>query len=317
MVSKVTPDTMMSASRLPSLMGYSKYNTPNDELQYSIRALQGLERPDIGNEAMAWGNSMEPLILSEAGSRLQLSDVVLDYPEAKYHPTMKLCCSLDGTGDGRGQLVSSDPDKGIFVIGQDSICLAGVGVLEAKLTSTKPEDFPALYRGPIQLQGQMDIMRAQWGAVCVLYGGTELRIFLFEPHIVTVTQISQAVTDFQRRLDIWAADNLVEFYPPVSSRDADRMYPAGKDIEVILPAPAAGLIEQIKEAQAEATTAEKNRSDAEAALKVLMGEATAGVIGSYQVSWPMRNYAAKPAKLSSAKPAYSIRQTTLSIKDRK
>ena len=33
MVSKVTPDTMMSASRLTAVMGLSKYRTPNDELE--------------------------------------------------------------------------------------------------------------------------------------------------------------------------------------------------------------------------------------------------------------------------------------------
>lgn len=317
MVSKVTPDTMMSASRLPSLMGYSKYNTPNDELQYSIRALQDLERPDIGNEAMAWGNQMEPLILSEAARRLELSDVVLDHSTACYHPAIPLCCSLDGTGDGRGQVIRTDPDKGIYVIGQDSINLHGVGVLEAKLTSVKPEDTPALYRGPIQLQGQMDILQAQWGAVCVLYGGTELRIFLFAPHVKTVTRIVEAVRDFQRRLDNWKVTGEIDFYSPSSSKDADRMYPEAEDIEVMLPPTAEQLVEKIRVAQAAALQAETDRSKAEADLKVLMGTATTGVIGNYRVSWPMRHYSAKPAKVTPAKEAYSIRQSNLSIKERK
>jgi hypothetical protein len=65
MVNKVTPDTMMSASRLPSIMGLSKYQTPNDELEFSINALKGLDRPDIGNESMAWGNTLEPVILAK------------------------------------------------------------------------------------------------------------------------------------------------------------------------------------------------------------------------------------------------------------
>ena len=59
MVNKVTPDTMLSASRLPSVMGISRYQTPNDELEYSIRALRGEDRPDIGNESMNWGNQLE------------------------------------------------------------------------------------------------------------------------------------------------------------------------------------------------------------------------------------------------------------------
>ena len=59
------------------------------------------------------------------------------------------------------------------------------------------------------------------------------------------------------------------------------------------------------------------RSKAEADLKVLMGTATTGVIGNWKVSWPMRSYSAKPAKVIPAKEAYSIRQSNLSIKERK
>ncbi len=40
MSGKLTPDYMMSASRLPALLGLSRYQTPNDELQYSINAVQ-------------------------------------------------------------------------------------------------------------------------------------------------------------------------------------------------------------------------------------------------------------------------------------
>ncbi len=39
MAGKLTDDKAMSASRLPGLMGFSKYSTPNDELQFSINAI--------------------------------------------------------------------------------------------------------------------------------------------------------------------------------------------------------------------------------------------------------------------------------------
>ena len=204
MVSKVTPDTMLSASRLPAVMGLSRYRSPNEELDYSIRAIRGEEREDIGNEAMAWGNQLEPLILATAAERLQLTDLVAEHPEARFHAELPLCCSLDGTADGRGQVITSDPDKGIYVVGQDSITLDGVGVLEAKLTAVAPEEMPALYRGPVQLQAQMDIIQAKWGAVCVLYQGTELRVFLFAPHAQTLAGIAQVATEFQAKLEkLW------------------------------------------------------------------------------------------------------------------
>ena len=91
MVNKVTPDTMLSASRLPSVMGISKYQTPNDELEMSINAINGKERPDIGNESMSWGNQLEPLILNEAAKRLLLTDVVIDHDKPFFHPSIPLC----------------------------------------------------------------------------------------------------------------------------------------------------------------------------------------------------------------------------------
>jgi len=37
--------------------------------------------------------------------------------------------------------------------------------------------------------------------------------------------------------------------------------------------------------------------------------------GRYKVSWPMRHYKASPEKITPAKEAYSIRQSTLTIKE--
>ena len=135
MAGKLTDDKSMSASRLPGLMGFSKYSTPNDELQFSINAIDGKERPDIGNEAMGWGNTLEPVILEEAANRLGLIDVDTQINKAFTHEVIPLSCSLDGVGLGNGQEITTDPDKGIYVVGQDSIILDGPGVLEAKLTA--------------------------------------------------------------------------------------------------------------------------------------------------------------------------------------
>jgi predicted phage-related endonuclease len=315
MAGKKTPNTMLSASRLPAVMGLSKYSTPNDELEFSIAAIRGDEQANKQNESMAWGDRLEGVILWEVARRLELIDVNLNHEQAYYHDSLPLCCSLDGTGDGHGQVMTTDPDRGIFVIGQDNIQLDGVGVLEAKLTAVSPEDAPALYRGPIQLQGQMDIVKAKWGAVCVLYRGTELRIFLFAPHVQTVEAISQVTTDFQARLDKFKLSGGVDFYPPASSDDADRMYPVAEDKTVQLDSEAEYLAAKILDAKQRATQAETDRADAEKDLKVLLGDAKAGVAGKYEIKWPMRGFKAQPQKIVPAKEAYSIRQSTLSIKE--
>ena len=315
MAGKKTPDTILSASRLPALMGLSKFSTPNDELELSINAIKGDERDNKQNESMGWGDRLEPLILREAAKRLELVDLVLDHDQAYYHDSLPLCCSLDGTGDGRGQVITTDPDAGIFVIGQESITLDGVGVLEAKLTAVQAEDAPALYRGPIQLQAQMDIMQAKWGAVCVLYRGVELRIFLFEPHTQTLEAIKQVTLDFQRRLDKFKDTGEIDFYPPANSEDADRMFPVAEDKTVQLDSEAELLAWKILDAKQRATQAETDRAAAEKDLKVLLGEAKAGVAGKYEIKWPMRSYQAQPQRVVPAKEAYSIRQSTLSVKE--
>jgi predicted phage-related endonuclease len=316
MSGKLTPDYMMSASRLPALLGLSRYQTPNDELQYSINASKGLPREDKQNEAMAWGDRIERLILLETAKRLELLELSTEFDSAFFHKTLPLACSLDGWAHGRGQKIRTDMDAGIIVVGQDEIMLDGYGVLEAKLTAVSPEEMPALYRGPVQLQAQMDIMQARWGAVAVLYQGTVLRIFLFEPHKQTLETIKTAVLEFQNKIEKYKATGEIDYYPPANSKDADRMYPAADEAVVVnLPGRAEQLADQILAANAAIKEAEGKRSEAETELKAMLGQASKGTVGRFEIRWPMRSYKATPEKVVPAKDAYSIRQSTLSIKE--
>jgi len=316
MSGKLTPDYMMSASRLPALLGLSRYQTPNDELQYSINASKGLPREDKQNEAMAWGDRIERLILQETAKRLELLELSTEFDSAFFHKTLPLACSLDGWAHGRGQKIRTDMDAGIIVVGQDEIMLDGYGVLEAKLTAVSPEEMPALYRGPVQLQAQMDIMQARWGAVAVLYQGTVLRIFLFEPHKQTLETIRTAVLEFQNKIEKYKATGEIDYYPPANSKDADRMYPAADEAAVVnLPGRAEQLADQILAANAAIKEAEGKRSEAETELKAMLGQASKGTVGRFEIRWPMRSYKATPEKVVPAKDAYSIRQSTLSIKE--
>jgi predicted phage-related endonuclease len=316
MAGKLTDDREMSASRLPGLMGFSKYSTPNDELQFSINAIDGKERPDIGNEAMAWGNTLEPVILTQAAQRLGLESFDVEITTPYTHPDIALQCSLDGVGYGNGQEITSDPDKGIYVVGQDSIKLDGPGVLEAKLTKTMPEDVPHLARGPIQLQGQMLVTGHKWGAVCVLYQGIELRVFLFARHHETQQAISQAVELFDSKLLKYKETGEIDWYPPASSKEMDRIYPtAASKEEVPLPLNISVLAQGILENKAAIKAAEASIDEAEKLIKEALGQAEKGRAGRFVISWPMRNYKAAAERLVPAKPAYSVRQSTLSIKE--
>lgn len=316
MAGKLTDDREMSASRLPALMGFSKYSTPNDELQYSINAIDGKDRPDIGNEAMAWGNTLEPVILAEAAKRLAIERFNTDIRVPYRHERIALQCSLDGIAEGDGQVVRTDADRGIFVVGQDEIALDGPGVLEAKLTKTQPEDVPHLARGPIQLQGQMLVTGHKWGAVCVLYQGIEMRVFLFAPHKETQSAIVKAVGEFESRLETYRQTGGIDWYPPQTSKELDRIYPAAaEDAELELPAAAEIKAEIIAGGKAKIREIEASIEAAEKELKQLLGQAAKGRAGHYLVSWPMRHYKAQPEKLMPAKDAYSVRQSTITVKE--
>jgi hypothetical protein len=316
MAGKLTSDKEMSASRLPGLMGFSKYSNPNDELQFSINAIDGKERPDIGNEAMAWGNTLEPVILGQACERLGIEGK-FDITEPYKHRDIALQCSLDGIGYGNGQVVVTDADKGIFVVGQDSIKLDGPGVLEAKLTKTMPEETPHLARGPIQLQGQMLVTGHKWGCVCVLYQGIEMRIFLFAPHAQTQSAIIKAVEEFDSKLLKYKETAEIDWYPPSSSKDMDRIHPYAVKEEIELPPEAEQWAGVILQAKQDIRDAEAEIVKAETYLKQLLGQAERGRAGSTTISWPMRSYKAQPARMVEAKEAYVVRQSTLTVKELK
>lgn len=318
MVGKVTPDDMASASLLPAIMGLSKYASPNDALLGCIDSIEGRPRPDIGNEAMAWGNTMEPIILKEAALRLGLDNLDLSHDRPYFHQFWRLACSLDGTAIGRGQRIEHDPEHGICVLGANSIILDGLGVLEAKLTAAEVEDSPPLWRGPVQLQAQMAITGSNWGAVCTLYRGVSLRIYLFAPHEITLKAIEKAILEFESKLTMYRESKTIDYYPPLDSADADRTWGQANDEQPIDLEPSdAELCNELLSEKRKISSSEKRIDEIEAILKYKMREASSANAGGYSIKWPMRFYEAKPEKITPAKEAYSKRQSTLTIKEKK
>ena len=323
MVGKVTRDDQASASILPEIMGLSPFQSPNDCLTRAIGAKKGEERPPFKVEAADWGNVMERHILMEACVRLGLDDPDLDYDTAFTHKTLPLACSLDGSADGMGKVIKHDPDAGIYVMDGDEITLEGFGVLEAKLTAIEPQDSPPLYQGPIQLQAQMEILEAKWGAVCTLFRGTKLRIYLFKPHQPTLDAIAHHVREFQAKLDKFDETGEIDYYPPKDSEDAQRTWgKANEDAPpVTLPEEAERLADNILHLKAEIKrmeeliTGTEENPGLEAKLKKMLMTHTTGIAGKYRITWPVRHYKAQPQRIVAAKEASTIRQSTLTIKE--
>ena len=317
MVGKKTPNDIITASRLPALFNASPWDTQNDLLASVLADIEGKPdpKPFNGNEATSWGDTLEPVILLTATERLGLDDLKLDH-DAIFHDKIPFAASLDGTADaGVGGWVDTDYDKGI-ICPNGKVFVSGPGVMESKATSAKPEEAPAPHRGPLQLQGQLMVTKYTWGAVCVLYGGVELRIFLYQADAAVQSKIIDAVEDFERRkMDI-------EWYPVLSSSDGNTAYPRVDDgaEPLELPATEAEWLAQLVNAKDAKRAAEADIDEAEAALKEFLGshgEAT-GIVGNtkYSVRWPMRHFKAQPPKpATTGKPARVVRQNTLTIKE--
>ena len=318
MVGKLTPDDgTLSASKIPVLMGLSPYATQNDLLREAIDAAAGTSPERIKqNEAMRFGDLLEPTILAEAAYRLDLDHVNSNINEAVFHPDLPLACSLDGRGDG-GIVFEHNPAHGIYVPQGGVVDTHGPGVLEAKNTQSAPESAPAPYRGPWQLQAQMMCTGYAWGAVCVLYRGSELRLFLYRADEKMHAHIEDAVHEFERR------KRDIDWYPPASSDDANVAWHRVDDGAPALDlngTPDADHWTQVLISRREQKRAlEAEIDEAEMMLKEMLGNHEEGRVeadgSTYYVKWPMRQYKAQPAKNTEAKPARSIRAKTLTIKE--
>ena len=319
MVGKLTPDDgTMSASKIPVLMGLSPYKTPNELLSEAIEAAAGNPPERFAqNEAMRFGDLLEPTILREAAYRLDLDDVNVDINEPYFHPDLPLSCSLDGRGRGSA-LFEHNPAMGIYVPQGGVVDTKGrLGALEAKNTSAAPEDAPAPHRGPWQLQAQMMVTDASWGAVCVLYRGSELRIFLYRQDPEMQAQIEDAVHEFERR------KRDIDWYPPLSSKDANvawgRVDSGAPAIDLNGVADADHWASILIAARDQKRAAEAEIDEAETMLKEMLGNHEEGQVhvdgSTYYIKWPMRNYKAQPAKTTEAKPARQVRAQTLTVKE--
>jgi predicted phage-related endonuclease len=314
---KLTSDKLLSCSQLPSLFGVSPYSSPNDVLMFCIKSILGEDARTQAGEAADWGNALEPAIIAEMAKRLGIDRYVMP-DKAFQHPNLALAASADAIAYiDKPMVINHDPSKGIYVVDGDSIELTGNGVLESKLTRGHAEEVLPLYRGPIQVQGVMMCTTLHWAAIGCLYSGVELRIFLFKPHAETMAQIENYAIDFQGRLTTFEETGEAQYYPAADSKDANRIWPTAKEEEVELGIDAEDLVADIVLAKNKIASIQEDIDEWEKDLKVLMKDHASAKVGNWTLKWPMRHYKATPEKITPAKEAYSIRQSTITIKESK
>ena len=297
-IGKLTSDAVMSCSRLPAIMGYSQFSTPNDELTKSCTAASlgdQYKRDDSLNDkdAIIMGNLYEGPILLDGARRLGLQ-IDAEITERVEHASLPLQGSLDGILHGDGRIVTTDEEKGIYVYNAESVCLDGPGVAEAKLTSAFASETPAAYRGPIQCQGLQMCTGHKWHAIFTLYRGIDFRIYIGAEDAALQAKIADDVNDFQRRVDLFQREGVMDYYAAMTPNDASKTYQQPEDDlpAITLTGSVNETAHMLLKAKAQKANLERYISDLQTKIMDHMGlHSTAFVTDGEervaQITWPM------------------------------
>lgn len=309
---KLTPDDIATGSSIAAIMNRNPFMTANDVLQNAINASDGIPRKELTFEALHWGSAFEVPILIEACNRLGLGNPKTTFKKAFFSEHYPMAVSLDGMVSGGGKILKTDIDKGVVVYG-DQIKLTGTGIIEGKLTSHEAEyDLPD-YRGRLQLQMQMDITEAKWGAVAVLHRGIKLIIHVFPIDSEVVSAIRDASVDFDRRVQKYVDNQETEWYEFTTSQSAAKIFDQASDDMISLPNMEKD-IETLSQIKQDISSLESEYDHIQARVMANMGDHKHLQAGAWSVVWPNINYKAVPEKVVPAKPARTIRASKLRIK---
>lgn len=225
MVGKLTDDTKLSCSQLAPFVGAKDpFKTRNSVLKGCIDAMSKDYKRNEPEPftAMHWGNTFENEILLACASKLKIK-ADIDIDKKVVHKTLPLQGSPDGVGYGKNSTVRNEPEKGIYTP-DGAVILDGPGILEAKLTSARPSDLPAMFRGVVQAQGLMMCTGYKWCAIPTLYGGINLRIYVYQEDTEMQKQISNACVDFNYRLKTFEIEGVTDWYDVEDPFDGSNTY---------------------------------------------------------------------------------------------
>jgi len=314
MVGKLTNDHEMSCSILATAAGLNPWKSRIDLLGEMILAKRGENVRTEQTAIMSRGDTLEPVLLNKAGEEIGLDRVFVDIEKPIRHTEIPLQGSLDGLCWSDYMVIKEDTSKGIYVMTDSKeIVIGDKGVMECKLTSAYPEDEPPAWRGPMQLQGLMDIKDAQYGILVVCYQSIYWRYFIYPRNEEMVAEIHTLVKDMDRRV------KEEDFFPPESPKDASTLYPETNEQHIDLKDDAMDYIDLYQQACKSIKHWQSVKEDAQVSLMGIMQDNTTGSISTddttYLVKWGMRTVKPKPSKVIPEEPGYTVRSNSISIKE--
>jgi hypothetical protein len=141
---------------------------------------------------------------------------------------------------------------------------------------------------------------------------------LFALHKPTLETIEKVSKDFQDRLDRFKNTGQIDHYPAQNLKDAARTYQTADDEDpVVLDDYCETLVALYQANKAKMEKMTEENSQIQLQIMEIMKNRKYAVAGKYQISWPTRTYKPQPAKITPAKEGYTVRQSTLTIKESK
>jgi len=305
---KVTDDLKyMTCSRLPSLMGVGHPAAPskNELLQEFIDKKNGAWVEPEQNNYSKYTDYFEEMlqkISKKHFPKLQFKKGANLKPYTDVHSP--LGASIDDWAVAKEPIQITDP------LGE-TFDLVGDILWEYKVTSISQDELP-LYRGPVQVQGQMMCTLTTKAVVMVFNTKTwEIQYWPILENKETQSLIRNAVREF------WNRREKELYYDPEKSSDYSLVYPEALDKTVDLSGNnhIGDAINTWHEGNLEIKSGKKKIEASQDIIKGAMGEAAFGKYNDFAISWPVRNYKAKPEKVVPAQEAYSKRSNTISIKE--
>jgi len=307
---KVTQDTdYFTASRVPIILNkaHPKAKTKNELLQEIISKRAGTWVEEPQSDYSKYTDDFE----------MMLRGILLrTFPQLRCDPKAKLrahvCADLllgasidDMFSVEKGEeLIFTSPD------GESCTFAGGKFLVEYKVTSVMEDGLP-LWRGPLQLQAQMMACGVDFGVIVRFNIRTwKIDYFPMFAHEKTQNLIRGAVDDFWKRV-------LAKKYYEPEDTDYEIVHPKVDHETIDLSSSnEVGVACQLwEEGNNQIKDGGLRKKEAEVTIKKSMGNHEFAKFGTKVIKWGERFHQAAPEKTIPAKPSYSSRSKTISIKE--
>ena len=266
----------LGSSDAAAICGLNKWRTP-----YQVWAEKtGLAAPQTENEAMRWGNLLEPVIAAEFGDRTGLivrkNDKLL---VSQSHPFM-----------------TDTPD---YWTNEDGV----QGVVEIKNTSlyqASDWDGGVPDAAHVQASHHMAVTGLTFCYVVGLVGGNKLVWHRIERDEAIIHALIQKLEAFWELVQ-------TKTPPPLVGADTDTlnaMYPDSSERHVVLPSSFEHLCSAYKQAKKDEEAMKDRASLIAAQIKAELADASSATAGKYKIRWKKQTRAGYYCKPSESRPMF-------------